>query len=101
MTDDVAALYLELLQAQLEGYTAMDRYRDFRAVFLGSDQGKRVLAEILRLGHAFRSAAVQGVYDTNRTFFADGQRTLALMIMDLARLEPKPRPARQGKAAEI
>jgi hypothetical protein len=79
------------------GYAAMDRYRDFKAVFLGSDQGKRVLYEILGWGRMFQSSPLIGKFDTNHTFFHEGERNLALRIFHVARVEPTERPAMQSK----
>ena len=69
----------------------MDRHRDFRRVFLDSEQGKRVLYEVLAWSGMFRPSA-QGNYDTNETFFHEGQRDVALKIMFTVSTEPKARP---------
>ena len=81
-------------------YTDMDRYRDFRAVFLGSDQGKRVLYEILGWGRMFQSSPLIGKFETNHTFFHEGERNLALRIFTASRVEPTERPAMQSKTEE-
>jgi len=76
-------------------YAPLAVYRDFRAVFLGSEQGKRVLYEILSLGHMFASSPALGRFDTNRTFFAEGERNLAIRIFGNVNNEPKDIPDRQ------
>ncbi len=49
--NDLQAFYEELMPVRATPggeYTPEDRYRDFQAVFLSDDRGKRVLAQILR-----------------------------------------------------
>ena len=74
-----------------KGYSKMDRYKDFREVFL-TDQGMRVLYEILSWGHMFRSSAHLGKFDPYETMFHDGERNIALQIMYTMRAEPRDRP---------
>lgn len=81
----------QLLNSQ--GYaTEMERYADFRQLFLGSDQGKRVLNEIMRWGHTFRSNSNVAGYDPIKMNIADGQRGLANRILTTAHIEPKAKP---------
>jgi hypothetical protein len=96
---DIEEQFADLAQSHpgRHAYTAMDRYRDFRAVFLGSDQGKRVLHEILGRGHVLHAGMS---FDTNRTFFHEGERNVALWIFGTARVEPKALPATQSKTTE-
>lgn len=75
-------------------YTEMDRYRDFRELFLGSDRGKRVLWQLMGFGHMFRSTAALAAHDTNRAFFHEGERNVALRIFNTVHVEPKAKPAR-------
>ena len=99
MTDgpDIESLFADLAQTHpgRGRYGRMDRYRDFRAVFLGSDQSKRVLYEILEMGHLLASPALIGAYDTNRTFVACGEQALAGAIFKIVHIEPKEPPSRQ------
>ena len=68
--------------------TAIDRYRDFRAVF-GTDQGKRVLLEILAWGHMFRrSYPPGGVIDPLRMAIAEGERSIAIKTLETMQREP-------------
>ncbi len=70
-------------------YTAMDRYRDFRALFLSTDQGRRVLSEILKIGFAAKSTTPPGgPIDPYRTHLHEGRRTLAMDIFYHATVEP-------------
>lgn len=75
-------------------YTAMDRYRDFNRVFTGSDEGKRVLNEILRMAHVFQTSMRP---DVNRTVFLEGERNLGLKILVVMTEEPRPKPAATQK----
>ncbi len=73
-------------------YDRIDRYRDFREVFLGSDAGKRVLYEILSWSRMFRPVAVKG--DPYETYRRDGERNIGLTILSVTNIEPKPLPER-------
>lgn len=75
-------------------YTEIDRYRDFRELFLGSDRGKRVLWQLMGFGHMFRSTAALAGHETNKAFFHDGERNVALRIFNTVHVEPKARPTR-------
>lgn len=79
-----------------KAYRPMDRYRDFRRVFLDSEQGRRVLYEILSWSGMFRSSAVQAKFETNETFFHDGEENIGLKLMATMHAEPKERPGRPG-----
>lgn len=74
---------------QGDAYTATDRYRDFRELFLSSDNGRRVLAEILKIGFAAKSTTPPaGPIDPYRTHLHEGRRTLAMDIFYHATVEP-------------
>lgn len=94
---DIEAYFAELGQHHpgKGRYGPLDRYRDFRAVFLGSDQGKRVLYEILSMGHMFRPAPIVGNFETNQTMFAGGEQNLAYGVFLVAHAEPKQPPGKQ------
>jgi len=81
-------------------YNPMDRYRDFRAVFLGSDQGKRVLCEIMSMASIFVSAPVLGRFEPNRTMFFGGAHSLAYSIASVANTEPAQPQQKQRKERE-
>ena len=74
----------------IEGRTTLDRYRDFRKIFLGSDEGKRVLHDIL--GLAKLSAPIAPPFpeeiDTNRMMILEGGRELAIKIIEIVLKEP-------------
>lgn len=48
---DIRALIsaIGFVKVNRAGYTKLDRYRDFSRVFYGTDEGKRVLAQIMAL----------------------------------------------------
>lgn len=94
---DIEAEFADLAAARASAYTDMDRYSEFRALFLGSDMGKRVLYEILGWGHVFHSSAAMGRFEPNRVMFNEGERNLALKIFATARVEPKAKPGTQSK----
>jgi len=70
--------------------TKLDRYREFRNIFLGSDEGKRVLYEIL--GMAKLQARLVEPYpapvDEKRLLLREGARQLAADIIDVIHKEP-------------
>jgi hypothetical protein len=80
-----------------DGYTPMDRYRDFRKLFLGSDEGKRVLREVLSWGRMFRAPALGNPIDSHRMAVAFGERNIALKLMATINIEPtaQPKPTRK------
>ncbi len=75
-----------------EGYTAQDKYRDFRRVLLGSDDGKRVLREILAWGHQLQPSAVGRPIDGLATHFRDGERNIGIKLLKTLLIEPKEGP---------
>ena len=75
-------------------YTDVDRYRDFRALFLETERGRRVLYELLSWGHVFRASAPMANFDPHKTLFHDGERSIALKIMATMNAEPMERPTK-------
>lgn len=67
------------------GDGAMDAYHDFRLIFLGSDQGKRVLSQILAWAHVMRSTADP---DPIQMALLNGERNLGLKILGTVEIEP-------------
>lgn len=70
--------------------TKLDRYKEFRKVFMGSDEGKRVLSEIL--GMAKLSGRLVAPFptevDEKRMLILEGGRQLAADIIDVITKEP-------------
>lgn len=70
-------------------YTAMERYREFRELFLSTEVGRRVLSEILKIGFVAKSTTPPGgPIDPYRTHLHEGRRTLAMDIFYHATVEP-------------
>lgn len=89
---DLDAFFAELQQAHPGKYGKMDRYRDFRRVFLDTEQGKRVLYEILLWCHITRPSAPRAKFNPYETMFLDGERSIGIDIMTTMNAEPKARP---------
>ena len=85
-----------LMVTSQEGYTPMDRYRDFKKVF-GTEDGKRVLREIISWGRLLKTPMMGNPIDPYAMAVAFGERNLASKIMAAIHNEPpdKPQRARQ------
>jgi hypothetical protein len=79
-----------------DGYTPMDCYRDFRKVF-GTDEGQRVLREILSWGRMFRAPVLGNPIDPYAMAVAFGERNIALKLLATIHNEPKDKPQRARK----
>jgi len=94
MSDAELKMLIDLAEHPESLYpTHMDRYRDFRGLFLGSDQGTRVFKEIMLQGRMLTNNAAKG--DPYETYLREGRRDLAITIMKLALNEPKDQPTQQ------
>lgn len=87
------------LLAELAGYRpppgydrSLNQHNDFRAVFLQTEQGKRVLWSILRWARVYQTVFVRG--DRDATFVNEGARNLGLKLLMTIYEEPQPRPER-------
>lgn len=103
MTDPVEAFetLLSELAAAHPGkgkYLAIDRYRDFRMVFLANEQGRRVLAEIVSWGYPTQSSARRANFDPYRTMYHDGERSITLKVMATINMEPPAEQATQANS---
>jgi hypothetical protein len=76
-----------------EGYTPMDRYRDFKKVF-GTEDGKRVLREIISWGRLLKTPMMGNPIDPYAMAIAFGERNLASKIMAAIHNEPPDKPQR-------
>lgn len=89
--EDPISFYMELLRHH-PGMTyrgSMDRYRDFRELFLKDERGKRVLCEILMWGHLWDAIPSKSPIDNNEVMFMLGARNMALKIQSVINTEPK------------
>jgi hypothetical protein len=92
---DDTGRFFETVNALPSGdtYTEMDRYRDFRRVFLDTEEGRRVFRTLLQWGHMFRTSMPPGhVADPLKLAFSEGERNLALRMVDTINREPRSRP---------
>lgn len=82
-----------------ENRTKLDRYRDFRTTFLASEEGKRVLHDIL--GFAKLSAPIAPPFpepvDCNRMLILEGGRELAIKIVSVLTSEPNMEQPKQTR----
>lgn len=99
-TPDPEAFLAELAAAHPgKSYNkSIDRYRDFRRLFLDSEQGRRVLYEILSWGHVFRCPAAMSNFDPYETMYHNGEANIAKQLMATMNAEPKARPASTKEA---
>jgi len=97
MNDNLLDVLLEVGSAYPTGgrYDPMDRYRDFQAVFMADDRGRRVLQEILRCSGLLHPAPEREAETVTESVLKnEGSRRLALMILKVANQEPMhKRPA--------
>ena len=95
--EDFDLLMQDLASAQGAGQrNPMDRYREFRQVFLGSDAGKRVLHDILSRGRIYRPSTHPG--DPYKTHTNEGKRELALEILMILHREPAAERPQAGRS---
>ncbi len=90
-------LFTELLDSLNElpatdNYTPRDRYVDFRQVFTGTEQGKRVYRELLAWGRLFNTKITQGPSDYYKIGIAEGHRNYATKLMAAINIEPPEQP---------
>ncbi len=90
MSLDLEGLLVRLAPENVRARTPLDRYRDFRKVFLGSEEGRRVLDDILWLGSVTRPLPAHG--DPHLIHLNEGGRCMALKIAALAHVEPPDKP---------
>ena len=63
-----------------------NRSRLYRQVF-GTPDGERVLADICKMAHIGHSTFIKG--DPARTTMNEGARNLALIVLQLAKIDPQ------------
>ena len=95
--NDILAELLATLPSR-DGYSPVDRYRDFRKTF-ETDEGKRVLSEILSWGRIFRTPVLGKPIDPYAMAIAFGERNMALKLMAAVYTEPVDKPQRARKKA--
>lgn len=78
------------------GYHASwDRVRDFRAVFLGSPQGLRVLSHMMKKAGVMNTPvrSLGNGIDVNATFHMIGQEDYGRWLLEALTVEPKDQPS--------
>lgn len=70
-------------------YTKMDRYRDFRRVFLDTEEGKRVLYELMGWGQIYGAIPSKKEQSDRDVFLMLGGRKIVLQLLQTINLEPK------------
>ena len=83
-----------------EDYDPVDRYNDFRKVFLETEQGRKVLRQILGWGHLLKSHLVRmpRPIDPYTILSLEGERNLALHIFSVMLVKPSKQPDKQTTA---
>ena len=83
-----------------EDYGDIDRYRDFRRVFLDTPRGRRVLWQLVEMCHLFAPIAVLPA-DPYAAYHRDGARNLALNILAILNADPNAIPENEtGEMAD-
>lgn len=78
------------------GYTKQDRYRDFKTVF-STEEGKRVLREVLGWGHLLQPAAYGKPIDPYLTHVREGEANIARRLLVTVSIEPVEPPKTQTR----
>ena len=96
MSDDIDDFLAEIAGAQTDRRDPRDRFREFRAVFLATDEGRRVLYDILTWCHRYQSPVSRnpetGEAHVYNTFIKLGEHSVGHKI--LAAIHKQPRPDR-------
>ena len=79
------------------GYTAGDRFHDFRRLFTGSEEGKRVLREILSWGHLLQPSVFSSPVDPYLTHIREGEANIARKLLVTVMIEPPDKPLTQTR----
>lgn len=94
-------LHSDLLKALEElpsndNYSPKDKYADFRQLFTGSEQGKRVYAELLAWGKIFNTSVHGSPIDPYKVMINEGHRSFATKLMAAVNIEPPEQPTKQS-----
>lgn len=89
MTDLTQELLDSLSELPIsDNYTPKDRYQDFRQLFTGTEQGKRVYRELLSWGKLFVPSVHSSPIDPLRMAVIEGHRNFAVKLMAAVNIEP-------------
>lgn len=78
-------------------YEPVQRYQDFRAVFMRTEQGRRVLYEIMRWCHMFNSPVGAERVDMGRLAVHAGMHNIGIRLLKTVHEEPGPLPQVQTR----
>ena len=94
--------YLDILASLSlpDNYDPVDRYHDFRQLFLETEQGRRVLKQILGWGHLLRVSTIANPVDPWRMVFTEGERNMALRLFAAMLVEPPRKAERQERTVK-
>ncbi len=74
-----------------KSYTPKERYHDFRRVFMETDEGRRVLREILSWGKLFQPGLMGNPIDPYLMAVHKGEQNMALRLLATVYNEPPER----------
>lgn len=97
MSDDTDLLAELAALPGVEGYSATQRYQDFRQLFTSSEQGKRVLREILSWGHLLQPSIYGTPVDPYLTHMREGEANMARKLLATVYREPPAPPKGQTR----
>jgi len=95
----MADLFTELLNSIrslpiTENYSPKERYQDFRQVFTGTEQGKRVYRELLSWGKMFASSVYGDPIDPLRMAKDQAVSDFSKKILATVEIEPPEQPTK-------
>lgn len=84
-----------------EDYSDIDKYHDFRKVFLETEEGRRVLRQVMSWGGLLKTHFKREPIDPYSVVAREGMRNLSLMIFFTMLKEPKSeKPIKQKQTDE-
>ena len=81
-----------------EKYQPKERYQEFRKVFMGSDEGKRVLREIVSWGRLLKSPVLANPVDPYLLAIQEGERNIVRRLLVVVNVEPPERPVQSKRS---
>lgn len=84
-----------------ENYSPKDRYADFRQVFTGSDQGKRVYRELVAWGRIFNTKMPGESDSMYKIGIVEGHRNFVTKLIGAVNVEPQEQPDKATKRRTI
>lgn len=97
---DPEEFFLQLGRASRSNYTNEDRYRDFRQLFLSTEQGKRVLHELMSWGRVFKPTIPRPNEKEYMIWVNEGMRNFALKLMAALNAEPIDSPKKTSSKGD-